>query len=89
MQYQRDNKSLAIPEGLEPSTCRLEVGCSIQLSYGTTCVPFARCRWFSQAGAGRKMSVQRLLQRIAAIFEFTEHLVDFGVVQRLSGCVKH
>ena len=31
---------LAIPEGLEPSTCRLEVGCSIQLSYGTgaTCV---------------------------------------------------
>ena len=26
---------MAIPEGLEPSTCRLEVGCSIQLSYGT------------------------------------------------------
>jgi hypothetical protein len=28
-------KLLAIPEGIEPSTCRLEVGCSIQLSYGT------------------------------------------------------
>ena len=27
--------ALAIPEGLEPSTCRLEVCCSIQLSYGT------------------------------------------------------
>ena len=27
---------LVIPEGIEPSTCRLEVGCSIQLSYGTT-----------------------------------------------------
>lgn len=25
---------MAGPEGLEPSTCRLEVGCSIQLSYG-------------------------------------------------------
>jgi hypothetical protein len=25
---------LATPEGLEPSTCRLEGGCSIQLSYG-------------------------------------------------------
>lgn len=29
---------MAIPEGLEPSTCRLEVGCSIQLSYGTVTV---------------------------------------------------
>ncbi len=30
---------VATPEGIEPSTCRLEVGCSIQLSYGagTTC----------------------------------------------------
>lgn len=27
---------MATPEGLEPSTCRLEVGCSIQLSYGAT-----------------------------------------------------
>ena len=25
---------MAAPEGLEPSTCRLEVGCSIQLIYG-------------------------------------------------------
>ena len=25
---------LARPEGLEPPTCRLEGGCSIQLSYG-------------------------------------------------------
>jgi hypothetical protein len=30
-----NNLELAIPEGIEPSTCRLEVGCSIQLSYGT------------------------------------------------------
>ncbi len=30
---------LAVPEGLEPSTCRLEVGCSIQLSYGTARLP--------------------------------------------------
>lgn len=27
---------LVAPEGLEPSTCRLEVGCSIQLSYEAT-----------------------------------------------------
>jgi hypothetical protein len=26
--------SLATPAGLEPATCRLEGGCSIQLSYG-------------------------------------------------------
>lgn len=25
---------MATPEGFEPSTCRLEVGCSVQLSYG-------------------------------------------------------
>jgi hypothetical protein len=25
---------LATPAGLEPATCRLEGGCSIQLSYG-------------------------------------------------------
>ena len=30
------NEVVAVPEGLEPSTCRLEVGRSIQLSYGTT-----------------------------------------------------
>ena len=29
-------KLLAIPGGLEPPTSRLEGGCSIQLSYGTT-----------------------------------------------------
>ena len=29
------NEVVAVPEGLEPSTCRLEVGRSIQLSYGT------------------------------------------------------
>jgi hypothetical protein len=27
-------KALATPAGLEPATCRLEGGCSIQLSYG-------------------------------------------------------
>ena len=27
-------KTLATPAGLEPATCRLEGGCSIQLSYG-------------------------------------------------------
>ena len=27
---------MVAPEGIEPSTCRLEVGCSIQLSYGAT-----------------------------------------------------
>lgn len=27
---------MAVPEGFEPSTSRLEGGCSIQLSYGTT-----------------------------------------------------
>jgi hypothetical protein len=26
--------ALATPAGLEPATCRLEGGCSIQLSYG-------------------------------------------------------
>ena len=26
--------TLATPAGLEPATCRLEGGCSIQLSYG-------------------------------------------------------
>jgi hypothetical protein len=35
MGYRHNNLELAIPEGIEPSTCRLEVGCSIQLSYGT------------------------------------------------------
>jgi hypothetical protein len=35
MVKQVNNLELAIPEGIEPSTCRLEVGCSIQLSYGT------------------------------------------------------
>ena len=33
---------MAGPEGLEPSTCRLEVGCSIQLSYGPAGYAFAR-----------------------------------------------
>jgi hypothetical protein len=28
---------LATPAGLEPATCRLEGGCSIQLSYGADC----------------------------------------------------
>ena len=28
---------LATPAGLEPATCRLEGGCSIQLSYGVGC----------------------------------------------------
>jgi hypothetical protein len=28
------NNMLATPGGLEPPTCRLEGGCSIQLSYG-------------------------------------------------------
>ena len=28
---------LATPAGLEPATCRLEGGCSIQLSYGVRC----------------------------------------------------
>lgn len=27
---------MANPEGVEPSTARLEVGCSVQLSYGST-----------------------------------------------------
>ena len=31
-------KTLATPAGLEPATCRLEGGCSIQLSYGADCV---------------------------------------------------
>lgn len=39
---------MAGPEGLEPSTCRLEVGCSIQLSYGPAT---ARC---SASGRGRE-----------------------------------
>ena len=30
---------LATPVGLEPTTCRLEGGCSIQLSYGATPIP--------------------------------------------------
>src|SRR5436305_4027092 len=29
-----EGKGLATPVGLEPTTCRLEGGCSIQLSYG-------------------------------------------------------
>lgn len=33
--YQRVLNIKVIPEGLEPSTHRLEICCSIQLSYGT------------------------------------------------------
>jgi hypothetical protein len=31
---QAKSSRLATPAGLEPATCRLEGGCSIQLSYG-------------------------------------------------------
>ena len=34
MRNGRKYGGVATPEGIEPSTCRLEVGCSIQLSYG-------------------------------------------------------
>jgi hypothetical protein len=34
MRIQYSIFSLARPAGLEPATCRLEGGCSIQLSYG-------------------------------------------------------
>ena len=37
---------VAIPGGLEPPTCWLEVSCSIQLSYGTVA---ASCAWFDCA----------------------------------------
>src|SRR5579883_3007752 len=35
----RNTERLATPGGLEPPTCRLEGGCSIQLSYGAVDQP--------------------------------------------------
>ena len=35
---------VATPAGLEPATCRLEGGCSIQLSYGALPGPLALMR---------------------------------------------
>jgi hypothetical protein len=32
---------LVLPAGLEPATLRLEVSCSIQLSYGSICFMFS------------------------------------------------
>lgn len=40
------SRHVATPEGIEPSTCRLEVGCSIQLSYGAT--------WAGDSGRGKQ-----------------------------------
>lgn len=40
---------MATPAGLEPATCRLEGGCSIQLSYGAGVLPSGR-RDSPQAG---------------------------------------
>lgn len=37
--YRRVKLFLATPAGLEPATCRLEGGCSIQLSYGASSNP--------------------------------------------------
>lgn len=41
---QANRSKLAIPGGLEPPTRRLEGGCSIQLSYGTVRLFWAKAR---------------------------------------------
>src|SRR5205085_2031577 len=49
-------RTMATPVGLEPTTCRLEGGCSIQLSYGVRhLIPFIR-------RAERRLEIQRWLR---------------------------
>ncbi len=65
------------PEGLEPPTCRLEGGCSIQLSYGHCAVFMASDAKFAQSTAEIK-NPETQDGRIARPSFFSDSLFSIG-----------
>ena len=65
---------MATPAGFEPATCRLEGGCSIQLSYGAE-LP---CRETEQGREGQCVHCPRRVDLKLSEYENTFGTIAFG-----------